>query len=49
MLNDDKTHAMVFSLRDMSGLQQGLEQVRLVGVQVDNKLTFEAHVNCEPC
>ena len=45
MLNNNKTHTLVFTLCDLSDLPQEVTHVRFLGVEIDSQLKFDAHVD----
>lgn len=45
VLNKNKTHNMIFSLRDISDLPDNQEHAKFLGIYIDNKLKFDHHVD----
>ena len=45
LLNANKTHEMIFALRDLTGEPESLESVKFLGIHIDDKLKFDHHVN----
>lgn len=45
LLNADKTHTMISSLRDLPDQSRQVDHVRFLGVHIDNKLKFDVHVD----
>ena len=46
ILNEQKTNMMIFSLRNMDNHIQGTPAVKFLGLQIDNLLRWDVHIDC---